>query len=211
MAISGEQVKLLAAGLHGGNGHRTLAEQQDLLMQAAPDNLLDALTKSLSVREDIRVRASILARPRTWKTANWFVQRCGFLASKEEEKVRGLRAVAGGKQLFRVPSNDAFPLGIDIHVIGRVIMDGPGKIRFFPEHDKRLLQRFPCLEVDNVCLGLFDSGCDRVSLVRRAIERCVNDSQVALDGRRLGKGGVGHDAFDVGICFPAGWMTMLRC
>jgi hypothetical protein len=77
---------------------------------------------------------------RNWKTANWFVQRYGFLTSKEEEKVRGLRAVAGGRQLFRVPSNDASPLGIHIHVIGRMITDGPWEILFCTERSGALAE-----------------------------------------------------------------------
>ena len=64
-ALAGGLAQLLAASLGGGVGHRSRAEAQDLLMQSAPDDLLEALTGSMTDNEqdDIRRRRGILSIP----------------------------------------------------------------------------------------------------------------------------------------------------
>jgi WD40 repeat protein len=64
IALVGDPAEFLAASLTKGRGLKTENEQADLLMQAAPDNLYEALTDRLTPtqRENVARRAEILAR-----------------------------------------------------------------------------------------------------------------------------------------------------
>lgn len=64
-ALTGNLVEILAASLANGRGMKTESERADLLMQAAPDDLYEALMERLTPeqRENVARRAEILARP----------------------------------------------------------------------------------------------------------------------------------------------------
>jgi WD40 repeat protein len=65
-ALAGSSAVVVAASLASGRGQRSRSEREDLLMQAAPDDLFAAIYDHLSdeEREDVRAKAMALAQSR---------------------------------------------------------------------------------------------------------------------------------------------------
>jgi WD40 repeat protein len=65
LALWGDPIEVLAASLTNGRGQRSAAEREDLLMQAAPDDLYTALLGRLTSqqRQSVALRADALLRP----------------------------------------------------------------------------------------------------------------------------------------------------
>ena len=81
-ALCGDVAEILAASLGNGRGVRTKAERADLLMQAAPDDLYEALMARLTPaqRENVARRLEMLSRPRHANCYRAPSQRPGYIA-----------------------------------------------------------------------------------------------------------------------------------